>query len=245
MAETAIAADSVSSIVVYFMKYHLGRGDEANYVAGTMLVFQVIALGFFAAISRRTSKRRAFITGVAIWMGSMIISIFIGPESPFLFVYIFAAIAGIGLGGYFVSIYAIFPDLPDVDELRTGERREGIFGALITLMRKFSGAVGIFIVSNVIASAGYINPVEQVVDGATRLIDQPQSDQFVLTLRVIFVLVPVVLLSLSIFVASRLKLTHETHARLNRVLAVRRAGEDLHPELQTEADELKKLLIGS
>jgi oligogalacturonide transporter len=239
----SIAVDSVSSIVVYFMKYHLGRGPEANYVAGTMLVFQVIALGFFAAYSRRTSKKQAFITGVGIWMGSMIISIFIGPNSPFLFVYIFAAIAGIGLGGYFVSIYAIFPDLPDVDELRTGERREGIFGALITLMRKFSGAVGIFIVSNVIGAAGYITPVEEVVDGVTKLIDQPQSDQFVLTLRVIFVLVPVVLLSLSMLVASRLKLTHETHARLNNVLAVRRRGEELDPELKSEADDLSKMLI--
>ena len=176
-------------------------------------------------------------------MASMILSIFIGPQSPFLFVYIFVALAGIGLGGYFVSIYAIFPDLPDVDELHTCKRREGIFGALITLMRKFSGAVGIFIVANVIGAAGYVSPVEQVVNGMTKLIDQPQSDQFILTLRVIFVLVPVVLLSLSILVASRLKLTHETHARLNQVLAVRRKGEELDPELQSEAEELSKMLI--
>jgi oligogalacturonide transporter len=239
----SITADTVSSVVVYFMKYHLGRGDETNYVAGTMLVFQVIALAFFTPYSRRTSKRRAFITGISIWMAAMIISIFIGPQSPFLFVYIFAALAGIGLGGYFVSIYAIFPDLPDVDELRTGERREGIFGALITLMRKISGAVGIFIVANIIGAAGYVSPIEKVVDGATQLIDQPQTDQFILILRVIFVIVPLVLLSLSIFVASRLKLTHQTHARLNRVLSARRKGQDLDPELQAESLELKELLI--
>ncbi|HBX67827.1 MAG TPA: MFS transporter [Chloroflexi bacterium] len=240
----SIATDTVSSVVVYFMKYHMGRGDEANYVAGTMLVFQVIALGFFAAYSRRTSKRRAFILGLAIWMVTMLFSLFLGPESPFIFVYIFAACVGIGLGGYYVSIYAIFPDLPDVDELRTGERREGIFGALITLTRKFSGAIGIFIVSNVIGWAGYARPVEQVVDGVTKLIDQPQSDQFVLVLRVIFVVVPLVLLSLAIFTATRLPLNHQTHAELNRVLAVRRSGVELTPELQNEADELTRRLIG-
>jgi oligogalacturonide transporter len=240
----SIATDTVSSVVVYFMKYHMGRGDEANYVAGTMLVFQVVALGFFAAYSRRTSKRRSFILGLAIWMITMLFSIFIGPESPFLVVYIFAAFVGIGLGGYYVSIYAIFPDLPDVDELRTGERREGIFGALITLTRKFSGAMGIFIVSNVIAVAGYVTPVEQVIDGVTKLVDQPQSDQFVLVLRVIFVAVPLVLLSLAIFTASRLKLTHVSHAKLNQVLAARRQGSELSPELQSEAEDLSKLLIG-
>ena len=240
----SIATDMVSSVVVYFMKYHLLRGDEANYVAGTMLVFQVIALGFFAAYSRRTSKRRAFILGLAIWMVTMLFSVFIGPESPFLAVYIFAAAVGIGLGGYYVSIYAIFPDLPDVDELRTGERREGIFGSLITLTRKFSGAVGIFIVSNVIAAAGYISPVEQVVDGVTKLVDQPQSDQFVLVLRVIFVVVPLILLTLAIFTATRLPLNHDTHARLSRVLSARRKGETLSPELQAEAEQLERLLIG-
>jgi len=240
----SIATDSVSSIVAYFMKYHMLRGDETNYVAGTMLVFQVISLGFFTAYSRRTNKRRAFITGLGIWMVTMLFSVFLGPDSPFLFVYIFAACVGFGLGGYYVSIYAIFPDLPDVDELRTGERREGIFGALITLMRKFSGAVGIFIVSNVIAATGYVNPIEQVVDGVTRMVDQPQSDQFILALRVIFVLVPVILLSLSIFAATRLPLTHQTHAGLNRVLAARRRGVELDAELQMEEQELQKILIG-
>ncbi len=240
----SIATDSVSSIVAYFMKYHLGRGDETNYVAGTMLVFQVIALGFFTAYSRRTSKRRAFITGLSIWLITMLSSFLIGPQSPFLFVYIFAACVGLGLGGYYVSIYAIFPDLPDVDELRTGERREGIFGALITLFRKFSGAVGIFIVSNIIGAAGYRAPVEEIVDGVTKLVDQPQSPEFVMILRLVFVFVPLVLLSLAIFTASRLKLTHQSHARLNRVLTAHRRGEALSPELQAEEQELKQLLIG-
>jgi hypothetical protein len=52
-----------------------------------------------------------------------------------------------------------------------------------------------------------------------------------------------VLLSLAIFTASRLKLTHESHARLNQVLAARRQGEALDPELQSEAEELTQLLI--
>ena len=41
----------------------------------------------------------------------------------------------LGTGGMVVMIYAIFPDIPDVDELQSGERREGIYGALISLSR--------------------------------------------------------------------------------------------------------------
>ena len=59
-----------------------------------------------------------------------------------------------------------------------------------------------------------------------------------------FVVVPLVLLSLAIFTATRLPLNHHSHARLNRVLTARRNNEELSSELQAEADELKKLLIG-
>ena len=45
-------------------------------------------------------------------------------------------------------IYAIFPDIPDVDELVSGERREAIYSALVTFIRKFSSALAIFAVSN-------------------------------------------------------------------------------------------------
>src|SRR5690606_29255083 len=51
------AMDTVSSIVIYFMKYYLGRGDETNYVSGVLLVAQVISLPFYVVLSKRTSKR--------------------------------------------------------------------------------------------------------------------------------------------------------------------------------------------
>jgi oligogalacturonide transporter len=242
-ALASVAADSVSSVMVYFMKYHIGRGGEANYVAGTMLAFQVVALAFFTGYSRRTSKRQSFITGVAIWLAAMCFSVFLGPGNPGFVIYIFAACVGFGLGGYFVSIYSIFPDLPDVDELRTGERREGIFGALITLVRKASGAIGIFIVSQILNSAGYVSPVAEVVNGATKLIDQPQSAEFVLVLRVVFLVVPIILLALAIYCTTRLPITPKTHARLGAFLAARRANPALSAELQAEEKELKKLLI--
>jgi Na+/melibiose symporter-like transporter len=51
-------------------------------------------------------------------------------------------------------MYAIFPDIPDVHELNTGERREAIYSSLITLFRKFSSALAIFAVSNAIGPRG-------------------------------------------------------------------------------------------
>ena len=57
-----VAMDAVSSIVVFFMRYHMLRGAEANYVAGTLLIFQVISLPFYVLFSKRTSKRFALMS---------------------------------------------------------------------------------------------------------------------------------------------------------------------------------------
>lgn len=238
-----VAVDAVSTIVVFFMKYYILRGDEANYVAGTMLVFQVVSLPFYAFLSKRTSKRTGFIVGAAIWLVTMALSWLLGPGQPFLVVYIFAAVVGLGTGGVIVMMYAIFPDIPDVDELKTGERREGIYAAMVTLIRKMSSALAIFAVSNVIGWAGYVLPTEEVVDGVTRLVEQPQSAPFILALRTIFFLLPVVLLAISIFFAWRYPLAPQLHERLNQLLRTRRAGEPQTAALQAESRELEELLI--
>ncbi|MCX6032506.1 MAG: MFS transporter [Chloroflexi bacterium] len=240
-----VAMDAVSSIVVYFMKYYLGRGSEANYVAGTLLVFQVLSLPLYVALSRRTSKRFGFMVGGITWIAVMFVSFLITPASPWLLVYIFAALIGLGTGGIVVMIYAIFPDIPDVDELQSGQRREGIYGALISLSRKLSSALAIFAVANALGLAGYVRPVEQVVGGFKKLVDQPQSAEFVLVLRLIFAVLPVILVACSVFFASRYPLNGQVHTRLNALLTQRRGGAPETPEMTAEAEALKRLLINA
>lgn len=219
-----VAMDAVSSIVFYYVKYYLQRGDEANYVSGAMLVFQVLSLPFYEALSRRTSKRTGFIVGACTWAGAMLISFAIGPGTPFLAMYVFAAVVGLGTGGVVVMMYAIFPDIPDVHELKTGERREAMYSSLVTLFRKFSSALALFAVSNAIGWAGYVRPVEEVVDGAAMLIEQPQSETFLLVLRLILALLPITLLCGSLIFAARYPLTPERHRQMNRLLEKQRAG---------------------
>jgi oligogalacturonide transporter len=239
-----IAIDAVMSTVIYYMKYFLGRGDETNYVTGTLLLAEVVAIPFYNRLARRTNKRVGFIVGGAIWIVTMLFSFTVVPSAPSFVVYVFAALVGLGVGGIVVMIYAIFPDIPDVDELETGRRREGIYSSMIAFTRKLSGAVALFLVSNTLALAGYVVPVEDMVGGVTQLVEQPQSDTFILTLRLIFALVPIVLVGASLFFASRYPLTSKVHRRLCRVLEARRSDGVEQAEMQREAEELRRRLVG-
>jgi len=171
----------------------------------------------------------------------MLFSFLLSPTAADFWVYVFAAVVGIGTGGIVVMIYAIFPDIPDVDELKSGERREAMYSALVTFIRKFSSALAIFAVANAIGWAGYVPPIQQTINGATKLIEQPQSDSFLLVLRLIFMLLPIILLTFALIFAARFPLTPELHRRLNVVLARQRMDE---PVDETEKRELTKILIG-
>jgi oligogalacturonide transporter len=236
-----VAIDTVSTIVAYFVKYYLQRGDEVSFVNGTLLVFQVISLPFYVALSKRTSKSRGYIVGLVVWAVAMLFSFLLGPGNASYWVYVFAAIVGLGTGGIVVMIYAIFPDVPDVDELKSGERREAMYSALVTFIRKFSSALAIFAVSNAIGWAGYVPPIQQTIGGATKLVEQTQSNTFLIVLRLIFMLLPIILLVVALFFATRFPLTPALHRRLNVVLAKQRSHE---PVDEVEKRELTQVLLG-
>jgi Na+/melibiose symporter-like transporter len=157
--------------------------------------------------------------------------------------YVFIALVGSAIGGISVTIYAIFPDIPDIDELQSGERREGIYSAMFTFVRKLSSALAIFLVAQVIGFSGYIPPIEVMIGEATQLIEQPQSAVFLLALRLTFALLPPLMVSIALVFAYNYPLSHEIHARLKRVLEKRRDGEPETEAIRTEAEALKKLLL--
>lgn len=239
-----VAIDAVSSIVAYYMTYYLGRSSEISFVNGTLLIFQVVSLPFYDWLSKRTDKKTGYIIGAATWMVTMLFSFLIGPGSHWLAIYIFAAVVGLGTGGVVVMSYAIFPDIPDVDELQTGNRREGIYAALRTLVRKISAAFALFAVSNAIDIAGYIAPIEEINDGVSVIVEQAQTPEFINVLRFVFAVVPVILLALAVIAAFRYPLSPQVHTRLKALLAYRRTGAPLTEELKAEAKELERLLIG-
>lgn len=239
MYVTAFTAfDATQSIVVYYIKSYLGRGEEVSFVLGTLLIAQVVSLPIYQWLSKRTSKPRTYIVGAVMFVVVMFFSFLFTPTSPAFALYVFAALVGIGSGGVVIMVYAIFPDIPDVDELRSNERREGIYSALTTFTRKLSSALAVFAVAQVLQFAGYIPPVEQ----AGKLIESVQTPAFINALRLFFVLIPVVFISFGIFFASKFPLTIALYNQLEKVLAAMRGNGQQVDE--TERQELMKKLVG-
>lgn len=236
-----VAIDVLLTIIVYWVTYYLQTPGITNYLLGTLLISQLICLPGYYWLSRRLSKRAALIIGACIWVMAMLAGLSIRPEMPTVVYFIFAAVTGIGTGGVIVMAYSIYPDVPDVDELVSGRRREGIYAGSLTLLRKLTSAFAIFLIGQAIDIAGYIPPAAA---GA-----QPeQTEAFLLVLRVIFAGLPLLFIGIAIVLAARFPLSPAVHERLKTYLARRReaAGIDsevAQDELAGDTDEVGDLPV--
>jgi GPH family glycoside/pentoside/hexuronide:cation symporter len=121
-------------------------------------------------------------------------------------------VGGIGVSSAHVLPWAIVPDAIEWDEYHTGERHEGMFYSLITLVQKIASSIAIPLTLLVLEATGYNADLAQ----------QPASA--VNGIRFIVGPVPAVLLALGILFALLYPLSREQHRKVVEELAARRAA---------------------
>jgi GPH family glycoside/pentoside/hexuronide:cation symporter len=105
--------------------------------------------------------------------------------------------------------WSMLGEVVDEDELRSGERREGLYFGLFTFLRKLGGALAVALALAVLDLSGYAN-------------DQPQGEATLTTIRVLTAVVPGVFVALGAWVALGYPLTRARHDEILRELARRR-----------------------
>ncbi len=138
------------------------------------------------------------------------------------------------MAGVMAMVYAIYPDMPDIDDLFSKERREGLYAGIFIFIRKLSSASILFLLSLALEFAGYKPPIGNI--------PQLQDQSFIITLRVMFIFIPVIFLLASIASMRNFPLSAEAHYRLKRFLISRRKSDNDNVEVSREEEPLKKLL---
>ena len=215
-----ITFDLVGLSLPFFLTYWVAKGNLLEKALGLplestvfalLLVTSLVVLPFWIWLSRRLSKRSAYIFGMAFWAVVQLLIFSIQPGQV-NYVLVLAVLAGISVSSAHVLPDAMFPDVIEWDELRTGRRQEGIYYGVMNFVRKATGALAIFIALQVLGWFGYQTPPE----GATAF-QQPAP-----TLGAIrFLIGPfgAVLLFSAIGMAWFYPLTRERHTRIRALLA--------------------------
>ena len=142
------AFNTVAAFSFFIVVYHLFNGNTAaagiwptlfGSVGALITTFAVIPT--VAWVSRRMGKKNAFMVsqGISV-IGYVLLWFLMVPGKPYMFMFALPFFS-FGIGGLFTLMMSMTADVCDLDELATGKRREGIFGAIYWWMVKFGFAI--------------------------------------------------------------------------------------------------------
>jgi len=210
---TWVAVNVLEATLLYFVKYGVERESQSDLIMAVIFCTAILALPFWEWASRHWNKRWAYAGGVAFWAVVQLVMVTLTPSTglaPLLFL---CVLAGIGVGAAHVLPWSIIPDAIEWDEWQTGERHEGMFYSLITLMQKVATSIAIPLALLLLDVTGY-------VPNAAR---QPASALW--GIRILAGPIPAVLLCAGILFAIRYPLSRERHAQICQELESRRIGK--------------------
>jgi glycoside/pentoside/hexuronide:cation symporter, GPH family len=168
---------------------------EAQFTL-VILIFQVTAMLFIAIwsrVARYVDKKWIYVIGATIWAGSLSALYFTprGELTPYL---VISFLIGAGAAVAYIIPSSMLPDAIDLDELRTGERREGLFYSMFGLLQQIGLSLGLAASGFALEAAGYVNPA--TVGAAVT-----QPDSVLMTLRILVSFVPAAILLVSLPIA--------------------------------------------
>ena len=208
-------------ILVVFVRYLIDyvrvRPGFDNIVLATVLTASLVSIPLVLALIRRTDKRTAYLISIGSMVVVLVVGAFLPPGAQNALL-VGAVLAGMGFAAMSIIPWAIVADVIDVDELQTGERREGLYTGYLVFLRKFATGILVFGAGQLLAASGYVSS-----NTGSLFIAQPETA--LQAMRALVTVLPAIALSLSLALAWRFPLDRESHEALRRELEARRAGD--------------------
>jgi MFS/sugar transport protein len=180
----------------------------------TYLTAGFLALPVWARLARKYGKLRVWLTASVIGVTGSAAFFLVGPGDKLLMFAIefYCGTASSSAVWLFLGS-AMHADVIDYDELHTGKRREAQFSALWSIIPKFALIPGAAVPLAVLGAVGYV----------PNLPNQPP--EVVMTLRVLFALVPAALNAIGLSLMWWYPLTEDVHRQIRAGVARHARGE--------------------
>jgi glycoside/pentoside/hexuronide:cation symporter, GPH family len=156
------AFNTVAGFTFFIIVYRLFNGNTEAAGIWPTLFGSVGALGttfivipIVAQLSKRLGKKNAFLVSQSISIIGYILFWFLFiPGKPYMFLFALPLFS-FGIGSLFTLMMSMTADICDMDELTSGKRREGIFGAIYWWMVKFGFAIAGLLTGVIMAAIGF------------------------------------------------------------------------------------------
>lgn len=221
------AFNTVATFTFFIIVYQLFNGDAAAANAGywpslfgclgalstTFIVIPVVTW-----MSKKLGKKNAFIWSQGISLiGYVMLWFLLIPGKPYMFIFALPFFS-FGIGSLFTLMMSMTSDVIDLDELNTGKRREGIFGAIYWWMVKFGFAI-----------AGALSGVILTIIGFKEGVPSVEQEGAIIGLRAFFSGLPIVGTLVAMYVMRDYDVTEEKALEISAELARRKEKKKIKP----------------
>jgi GPH family glycoside/pentoside/hexuronide:cation symporter len=204
-----------ATVIPYFVIYCMKLKD--SQVPTVLIAVQgtaLLMLFVWSYLSKRFGKKIVYFLGMTLWIIAAA-GLFFLQANQIGLMYFMAVMAGCGVSTAYLSPWSMIPDVIELDELQTGQRREGVFYGFMVLLQKFGLAFGLFIVGNALQASGF----RETIAGQSTPI---QPDSALSAIRIIVGPVPTICLILGLILTFFYPITREMHAEIMFKLQERR-----------------------
>ncbi|RRR74183.1 MAG: hypothetical protein EI684_07590 [Candidatus Viridilinea halotolerans] len=209
-----MALQVTQNVLGFYLTFYFQRADMFPLVLLAVQGSAMVFLFVWSAASRRIGKQAVYYSGMSCWIAAMAGLFFLGPNQINLAI-VLGALAGVGIATAYLVPWSMLPDVVDLDELETGQRREGAFYGIMTFIQKTAVGLGIALTLQALEWYGFNR----------ELLPGEQPAQALLALRWMVGPVPMVLLIIGMLLVYRYPLTRQRHAEVQAALAAHRASE--------------------
>ena len=207
----------VGAFSSYITIFYVSGGDTdmgAKYMGifGTInTAATLVAIVVVTWLSSRLGKRLTFILATFVTLlGSLLKWFCYDPMVPWK-VLLPAPLMAVGMGALFTLMGSMVADVCDMDELETGERREGMFGSIYWWMVKLGMALAFGLSGYLLNATGF----DVEMGGA-------QTATTFFWMRIVDVVIPAIAAALAIWAVANFRITEEKSAEIREKLDERR-----------------------
>lgn len=189
----------VSQSFYYFLDTVIMQVNDYSMLTIVQAVGEV--LGFFPAyfLSIKKNKQMPAKVFMPVAVGALALAWITRSMGSPITIFVVEFMYGLGLAGMASVQNNIFPDVTDVDEMITGERREGVIATFSTFIKKFVSGFAAFGIGKLLGAFGYNTQLEAA----------QQSESAVFGVTICFTLIPMVFLFLSFLSIMNYRLTKD------------------------------------
>jgi len=201
----------VQTNLLLYVKYWIGAESQFGILVLAVQVSSFVFLLGWSQASRKIGKQNTYYIGMTFWIFVAIILFFVQPGQIGV-LFVLAALAGAGVSIGYLIPWSMLPDVIELDELQTGQRREGIFYGFFVFLQKLGISLGMAVSNFILEATGYINQIP----GQPTPIQPPQ----VLTaLRIFVSFAPALVLLISFLAVLYYPITREKHNQMRLELS--------------------------